>query len=67
MVANLKQIRMSRMMTQEELSKATGINRVTIAKYEAGIIDPTVDKAKKLAETLGVTIDELITDGRSTR
>ena len=60
MVANLKQIRMSRLMTQAELANATGINRVTIAKYEAGTMDPTIEKAKKLADTLGVTIDELV-------
>ena len=66
MVANLKRIRMSQLMTQEELAKATGINRVTIAKYEAGTMDPTSEKAKKLADTLGVTIDELVTDWRAT-
>lgn len=47
-------------MTQQELADAANINRVTIAKYETGQIDPTLDSARKMADALGVTIDELV-------
>ena len=60
MVANLKRIRKQLGMTQYELSRITNIHRVTIAKYEAGKVDPTLESAEKLASALGVTVDELI-------
>ena len=47
-------------MTQAQLSKAAKIHRITISKYEAGLVDPTLDSAEKLAAALGVTVDELI-------
>lgn len=60
MIAKLRDIRKQRGMTQEQLAKATGIHRVTIARYETQKIDPTTECAKKLAAALGVTVDELI-------
>lgn len=60
MVGNLSTIRKSKQMTQEDLAAASGLNRVTIAKYETGRQDPTVENAYRLATALGVTVDELI-------
>lgn len=60
MVANLRHIRKQRGMTQEQLAKASGINRVTIAKYEALKVDPRMEQAERLANVLGVTVNELI-------
>lgn len=60
MVANLKAIRKQRGMTQGELATLAGINRITIIKYESGKVDPTIESATKLANVLGVTVDELI-------
>lgn len=60
MVANLKEIRKSKGMTQEALARAANIHRITISKYEAGKVDPSLDNAGKLAEALGVKIDDLI-------
>lgn len=60
MVSNLKEIRKAKGMTQAQLAKAAKIHRITIAKYEAGRIGPTLDSAEKLAAALGVTVDELI-------
>ena len=48
MVAKLKEIRKARGMTQEQLAKASGIHRVTIAKYEAQSVDPSTENAEKL-------------------
>jgi DNA-binding XRE family transcriptional regulator len=47
-------------MTQEELAKRSGVNRVQIAQIEAGKKTGSVETSKKLAETLSVTVDELI-------
>lgn len=60
MVSNLKEIRKAKGMTQAQLAKAAKIHRITIAKYEAGRVDPTLYSAEKLASALGVTVDELI-------
>ncbi len=60
MVAKLREIRKQKGMTQEELSKAASINRVTIAKYETGKISPTLKSAEKIAAALGVKVDDLL-------
>lgn len=60
MVYRQQEIRRRKNMTQDALSKASRINRVTIAKYETGKMTPTLKSAVKIAHALGVTIDELI-------
>jgi len=60
MTYKLREIRKLRGMTQTELAQAAQIHRVTIAKYEAGQCAPSVDRAERLANALGVTVDELI-------
>ena len=45
---------------QSSLSKASGVHRVQIADIEAGRSKGSVDTLKKLAETLNVSIDELV-------
>lgn len=60
MVNKLREIRKARGMTQIQLANHTGINRVTIARYETDKIWPTLRNAEKLADALGVTLNELI-------
>ena len=60
MIANLRTIRKQRGMTQGQLAEAARINRVTIAKYEKGQVEPTLDSAKRMADALGTTVDSLI-------
>jgi len=55
----LRKLRKEREMTQEELSRRTGIKRTTIASYEVGNIQPSFENVKILAECLGTTIDYL--------
>lgn len=57
---NLKELREARGMTQEALSKASGVHRVAIAKHETMDIGMTVDTAVRLANALNCTIDDLI-------
>lgn len=56
----LREIRKLKGMTQATLSAFTGVNRVSIAKYETGKTEPSLKTAEKLALALGVTVDELI-------
>lgn len=56
----IKELRKQKGMTQEALAAFTGINRVSIAKYETGKSTPSLKTAGKLAAALGVTVDELM-------
>ena len=60
MLNKLREIRKARGMTQIQLAHNTGINRVTIARYETAKIWPTLRNAEKLADALGVTINVLL-------
>lgn len=46
-------------MSQAELAERIGVNQTAVSQWERGVITPTLNKARKLAETLGCTIDEL--------
>jgi len=58
----LKEMRIKRKMTLEQLSKASGVSRVSINRYELGERSPNVYIAKKLADALKCTIEDLIDD-----
>jgi len=47
-------------MTQQQLADASSVNRVQIADIEAGRKKGSVDTVKKLADALGVSIDDLV-------
>lgn len=47
-------------LTQAALSEKSGVNRVLIAEIEAGKKTGSVSTLKKLADALGVTVDDLV-------
>ena len=49
-------------LSQVALAEATGISRDAISKYERGDSIPSVDYAKRIADTLGVSLDYLVSD-----
>ncbi len=51
-LAEIKKIRKSLGLTQSELAKKASVSQSLIAKIEAGKIDPTFTKTKKIFETL---------------
>ena len=55
----LREIRVRRMLTQEQLEKASGVPQAAISRYENGQ-DMFVRYAAKLAKALGVSIDEMV-------
>lgn len=57
---NIKQLRQSRNMTQEQLSRASGVPRPTWSNLESGIANPTVAVLAKVAAALQVSVEELI-------
>lgn len=59
----LQKMRERRKMTQEELSKASGIKQQTISAIESGKNKyPRVDTLYALAKALKCTVDDLIVD-----
>ena len=57
-IANkIKNYRKEQSMTQEELSKKSGINISTIKKYETGNRNPKYEQLAKIASALGININ----------
>jgi DNA-binding XRE family transcriptional regulator len=56
----LAQLRRETGLTQIELSKKTGIAVSTIAMYEVGRREPSLKKARQLADFFGVTIADIM-------
>lgn len=54
-ISNLKKKRLLAGLTQQELAKLSGVSQSLIAKIEAGLLDPTVSKARKIVSALTVT------------
>ena len=57
---NLKQIRKSHNMTQDEVAKAINTSRVNYNRYELEIVEPSIQTLTSLADLFHLTIDELV-------
>ena len=57
---NIERFRTEQQMTQEELAKRVGVSQPAIAQYEAGTAVPKLYVTIKLADALGVKIDDLV-------
>lgn len=60
--ALLKQRRIEKSITQEQLCEKTGINRNMIGRIERMTYIPTIPQLEKLAEILSFNIEELFVD-----
>ncbi len=47
-------------LTQQRLAELSGVNRVQIADIEAGRKSGSIDTVRKLADALGVLVDDLV-------
>ena len=59
---NLKQLRMSKNLTQIELAKKLKIQRTTVSMWETNKSYPNASMLKKLAQVLDCSVDELLKD-----
>ena len=55
-------MRRERGWSQEELADRLGISRQAVSKWESAQTMPELDKAMRLSEIFGITIDELLSD-----
>jgi transcriptional regulator with XRE-family HTH domain len=56
----ITQIRKEKKLSQVDVATAVGVSRDAISKYERDDIIPSVENAKKIAQTLGVSLDYLV-------
>ena len=56
----IAQIRRDRGYNQDQLAEMARISRVTLARYETGVIEPGAFALSRIADALGVSADELL-------
>lgn len=56
----IKQLRLSRGLTQRQLSEKSGVIETTIRKYELGTQNPKTENLQKIATALGVPVYTLM-------
>lgn len=59
----LKDLRIQRALTQEELAEKAGIGKNTVNRMERNLTEPHMSTLRKLAEALGVDPAELVNEG----
>lgn len=62
LMKRIAQVRRDKSITQEQLAADTGLDRVAIANIETGKRRPTVTTIYRLANGLGVNIEDLFKD-----
>ena len=56
----LAQLRQDRRLTQAALAELADLSREYVLRIEAGLHDPTLSNAARLAQALGVSLDDLL-------
>ena len=59
---NIKLYRENKKMTQNYVADVLEVSPATISKYEAGMLEPSIESVKRLADLFEITIDELLRD-----
>ena len=61
-INSLSYFRKKKGLTQSDLADLVNVAQSSLARYENGTIRPTLEVLKKIANVLGVSIDELLND-----
>lgn len=56
----IRKLREKRSLTQDQLAELASLNRVTIAKYESGRVEPGAKALARIADALEVSTDVLL-------
>ena len=59
----IRELRKERGLNQDQLAELASLNRVTVAKYESGRVEPGAQALSRIADALEVSADTLL--GRS--
>lgn len=57
---NIKDIRLSKGLTQSNVAAALGVSPVVYSRYETGTRQPPIDMLIQMADIFGVTVDFLL-------
>lgn len=57
---NLKEIRLARGLTQQQLADAVGITDAAVCQHESGAREPNIEMIRKYCEVLHCTPNELL-------
>lgn len=60
----IREFRKQAGLNQDQLAELSSLNRVTVAKYESGKVEPGAKALSRIADALEVSVDILL--GRST-
>lgn len=61
---NLRRVRQERGLSQEKLADLARLHRTYIGSVERAERNVSIDNMERLAEALGVSLTELVADGR---
>ena len=56
----IRDLRTAAGLSQEQLAELASLNRVTVAKYEAGRVEPGAQALSRIADALGVSADVIL-------
>lgn len=59
---NIRERRIAKNMSQEDLAGIVGVSRMEICYYENGFRTPKLYKANRIAKALDTTIDKLLNE-----
>jgi transcriptional regulator with XRE-family HTH domain len=62
---NIRQLREARGLTQQQMAKLSGLPRPTWANLESGTANPTVGVLVKVADSLQISVEELLAPPRA--
>lgn len=60
MKKGLREIRLERGISQEDLAELVNVSRQTVSKWENGTVSPSADNLSQLSRALGVPVDALL-------
>lgn len=60
--SKLKELMESKSITQAEMADVAGVTEASMSYFVRGVKQPSLAVAKRIADKLGVTVDELLTD-----
>ena len=56
----IKLYRENKKMTQNDIADILEVSAGTVSKYESGSLEPSIESIKRLAESFGISIDDLL-------
>ena len=59
---NIQRLRKAAGWTQEQLAQKCAVSRQAVSKWEAGQSVPSLEKLRQLANSFGISVDELVQD-----